>query len=141
MRKRNVWLAIFHAFISVGALGGGLAAIINPQAPLGMQADALKNFPFPDFFIPGLILFAIIGLGNLAPAILYLRGNAWADHGSGILGAALMVFITVQCFMLQAIVFLHVLYFSFGTFLAVRALVQIWRQQKFPFSILRLGRR
>lgn len=133
MKHKKRLLGLFHAFIALGAIVGGLAAIIHPQAPLGMRVEELQDFPFPDFFIPGLILFGVIGLGNLAGAVVVARQGAWADQVSGGLGAALMVFIAVQCFMLGAIVFLHVLYFAFGTFLALRALLSVWRQKSFPF--------
>ena len=38
-------LFILHAFVGIGALAGGLAAITNPEEPLGVTVDALKNSP------------------------------------------------------------------------------------------------
>ena len=59
------FLFFSHVFVGIGAIGGGLAAILNPQEPLGVSAELLKNSPFPNYLIPGVILFTIIGLGNI----------------------------------------------------------------------------
>jgi hypothetical protein len=44
---RTVYRLLFalHAFVGIGAVVGGLAAIINPQAPLGMPVEQLINSP------------------------------------------------------------------------------------------------
>ena len=64
MKKIYRLLFALHAFVGVGAVFGGLAAITNPKSPLGIPIEILKNSPFNDFLIPGIILFTLIGLGN-----------------------------------------------------------------------------
>lgn len=68
MKKVYRMLFVLHAIVGLGAIGGGLFAILNPQCPAGMSVDALKNFPFSNFLIPGIILFTVIGLGNVFSA-------------------------------------------------------------------------
>ena len=36
-------LLVLHGFVGIGALAGGLAAITNPNEPLGVTVEALKN--------------------------------------------------------------------------------------------------
>jgi len=65
----------FYSFVcGPGALAGGAAAIIDPYNPFGVNADALlRHSPFTDFLIPGLLLFGVIGLGNLFAALAFFR--------------------------------------------------------------------
>lgn len=60
MRTVYRMLFVLHGFVGIGALAGGLATIINPNEPLGVTVDALKNSPFNNFLIPGIILFTVI---------------------------------------------------------------------------------
>ena len=71
MKKVYRLLFILHLFVGIGAMFGGLAAITNPQAPLGISVEALKNSPFNNYLIPGIVLFTIIGLGNVISALMF----------------------------------------------------------------------
>ena len=52
---------------------GGLSAVTNPVAPLGISTEALAYGPFADFLIPGLVLLIVLGLGNIGTGILTIR--------------------------------------------------------------------
>lgn len=74
---KNVYrvLASLNIFVGVCAIFGGMAAILFPEEPLGVTVDILENSPFENFLIPGIILFAVIGIGNILSAFLLLRFN------------------------------------------------------------------
>jgi len=114
MKKVYRSLFALHVFVGLGALFGGLAAIINPWNPLGMPVEALKYSPFSNFLIPGIILFVVIGLGNIVSAYVFRFKSSFQGHISGVFGWALVIWIVVQCIMLHAVAFLHVLYFIIG---------------------------
>ncbi len=103
-----------HIFVGIGAISGGLAAILDPLQPLGVPSKVLQYSPFSSFLIPGLILFGVIGLGNMIAALLHLRRSHYSKQISFLIGIALVVWITVQCLMLQTIHFLHLLFFGIG---------------------------
>jgi|GEM_PF-3863870 len=42
MKIVNSLLFALHAFVGLGAIGGGMMAILNSQGPGGMPIDALK---------------------------------------------------------------------------------------------------
>ena len=65
MKKLLIFL---HAFVGIGALFGGGGAVLNPNNPMGISVDVLKNSPFSNFLIPGIILLVVIGFGNLFAA-------------------------------------------------------------------------
>ena len=125
-----------HIFVGVGALAGGLVAIINPQKPLGMSTEYLKNSPFNSYFIPGIILFVIIGLGNSISAFVMRFRNKYQGYISSIFSWALVIWIVVQCIMLRTIGFLHVLYFFIGIVEAALSMIILFRQQLFPSNIV-----
>lgn len=129
-------LFILHAFVGVGALGGGLMAILNPQGPEGMPADALKNSPFTNFLIPGIILFTVIGIGNLFSAAIVYYKPKFHGYISSIFGWALVIWIIVQCIMLRAVVSLHVIFFIIGLVQAALAMTILFKQRLFPTNII-----
>lgn len=129
-------LLILHWFVGTGALVGGLAAIINPQQPLGMPLEPLKKSPFSNYLIPGIILFYIIGLGNIFSALMFRFKSGFQGYISSVFGWALVIWIVVQCIMLKAIAFLHVLFFCIGLVEASLAITILFEQRLFPINIL-----
>jgi hypothetical protein len=84
-------------FLSVGALGGGAALMLGPRGEiLPLPLSALAGSPFHSYFVPGLILFVVLGLTPLAAA-----GLAWLRHplaplAASVVGVALLTWIAVQ---------------------------------------------
>jgi hypothetical protein len=129
-------LFALHAFVGIGAIGGGLMAILNPQGPGGMPTDALKNSPFSDFLIPGIILFAVIGVGNVISALIIRFKLRYHGYVSSVFSWALVIWIIVQCLMLNTIVYLHVIFFIIGMVEAVLAMVILFKQRMFPANLI-----
>ncbi len=70
-------LGILQLFISLGAIPAGISFLLDPSGKgLGMATDLLKNSPFINFFIPGLYLLSINGIGNLIGAIFLLENRS-----------------------------------------------------------------
>ena len=135
-RIRKISL-IIHILVGVGALFGGLLAMLYPESPMGIDSDSLPNMPFASFFIPGLILFVVMGLGNLTGAVLQWKRSALAAYATGIVGGALVIWIMVQCYMLSTIVALHMIFFLIGAVQCLLALLQLYDQNMFPLRFLR----
>ena len=135
---KTVYRLLFglHVFVGIGAVFGGLAAIIDPEAPLGITVDALKNSPFANFLIPGIILFYVIGLGNIVSAVTLWLKSRFQGYISSVFGWALVIWIVVQCIMLESIVFLHVLYFIIGMGVAALSAVILFEQRLFPMNFI-----
>ena len=66
---------------------------------VGLPLDWLDGTPFDDYFIPGLILFTVLGLFPLAVAWALWRRHRWARGGSLLVGLALVVWILVEILM------------------------------------------
>lgn len=111
MKKLLIFL---HVFVGIGALFGGGGAILNPVNPMGITIDVLKNSPFNSFLIPGIILFVVIGLGNLFAAAVLYKNYDCSLYISHFMGIVLTGWIVVQCVMMRAINLLHIIYFIIG---------------------------
>jgi hypothetical protein len=98
-------------FLAVNALYGGYSLIADPSGgSLGMPVSLLSGSPFVDYFIPGLILFGVLGVFPLLvlvalwfkPSWLLMSrleriiGEHWAWAAAFIAGSALTVWIIVQ---------------------------------------------
>lgn len=136
MKVVNWVLFVLHVIVGVGAMAGGWAAISNPQAPLGVDIVILKNSPFSDFLIPGIILFGVIGLGNIFSAITMYLKSRFQGYISSVFSWALVIWIIVQCIMINSVVFLHVLFFAIGLVQATLAMIILFRQELFPSAII-----
>jgi len=136
MKIVNRLLFALHAFVGLGAIGGGMMAILNSQGPGGMPIDALKNSPFSNFLIPGIILFTVIGLGNVFSAVSILFKSKYQGYISSVFSWALVIWIVVQCIMLNEVVFLHILFFVIGLMEAVLSMVILFEQHLFPANIV-----
>ena len=85
-----------HTFVGIGALFGGVAALLNPYEPLGMPVEALEYSPFDNYLIPGIILLTIVGLGSIISALMLYSGSRFRGCVSAIFSWALVIWIVVQ---------------------------------------------
>lgn len=137
MKTVNRILFILHLFIGIGAAAGGFAAISEPYSPMGAPLEMLEHSPFDSFFIPGLILFGFIGLGNIACAVVTRVGEKYRGLFSGFMGSGLVVWIVVQCIMLRGVGALHVIFFILGGVQSVLALFLLYKEDMFPMNIVK----
>lgn len=79
-RPWSVWAIVgLLVFTGLGALMPGWAMVTDPSGQsLGMSVEWLRNPLFPDFLVPGLFLAAVIGIGGLIVAMLFLLQWDWA---------------------------------------------------------------
>jgi hypothetical protein len=111
MKKLLIFL---HIFVGIGALFGGGGAILNPVNPMGISIDVLQNSPFNSFLVPGLILFVVIGLGNIFAGVILYKDYNYSLYISHFMGLVLAGWIVVQCVMMRIINPLHIIYFIIG---------------------------
>ena len=130
-------LLVLHLFMGISAAGGGIGALMDPSgAAMGISTDVLKRGPFEDFLIPGLFLLLVNGIGNLAAAAAAWRRYRLQAYPSGSLGGIMMAWIVIQVYMMQAVNFLHVIYFFFGFAAALLGFLLAMKQRLFPLNLL-----
>lgn len=83
-----------------GLWGGGVLVWDPTGTLLQMPLSLLDGAPFADYFVPGLILLTLLGVGPLIVGIGVWRGRPWAWYGAVAVGGALVVWIGVEVWMI-----------------------------------------
>ena len=84
-------------FLGLGAIGGGIALMMGPcREILPLPVSALRGSPFADYFVPGLVLFGVLGIGSFAAAILACRRHRLAPVSAFVVGCALLIWLAVE---------------------------------------------
>lgn len=108
-------LVALQVFVALGALPVGWDMIRHPASPeAGLPVSLLEHSPFADFFVPGLVLFTVNGLGNLLGAALGATGSPRAGWVGAALGAFLMAWIALQVLWIGPISALQPALFAVG---------------------------
>jgi uncharacterized membrane protein len=63
---------------------------------LPIPVSALSGSPFADYFVPGAILFTILGIGPLGAAVLAWRRHPVAPLLTFAVGGALLIWLAVE---------------------------------------------
>lgn len=143
-RPLVVWLLIVLQFLlGFGAfVSGGMLVAVPDGSLMQMPLSMLQYSPFSNFLIPGIILLLLLGLYPLAIAYALWRQPAWrlpellnpfkrlhwSWAASLSAGVIVLIWITMQVFLLRSVAFLHVLYFIWGWALIVLSLTPGVRQ-------------
>lgn len=118
-----------HFVLGAGALLGGGGLVLDPGGQLlGMPPDLMRVPVFPNFLVPGLILFFVLGVGPLGvlfslvgkkrwrfgEALNVFKTLHWSWTFSLYTGFALIIWITVQMYVLHVASVVHVGYIFLG---------------------------
>ena len=83
--------------LGVGAMGGGIALMAGPHGEiLPLPVSALAGSFFEDYFVPGAILFSILGLGPLGAAAAAWRRWPVARYLALAVGGALLIWLVSE---------------------------------------------
>ena len=117
VRRLVLWLCVLSG---VSAVAGGIGLLTSP-------ADAPRQVrPAESYLAPGLILFLVVGLGNLVAAALEARRIERSELAVSFAGAAVTGWIFIHLLMVRSLSWLQFVYFLTG--LATLAAARwLWR--------------
>jgi hypothetical protein len=103
-------LSVLILFLGIAALISGPMLFLSPDGSfMQMSTDVLKGSPFPDYLIPGIILF--LGLLKTGWRGLYTLNpftrRQWAWTGSIAVGVILLIWIITETVLLGYVSFLQ----------------------------------
>lgn len=118
---------LFLGLLGLGALGGAAFLVTSPDGS-AMQWDVsmLAGSPFTDFFIPGLILGGLFGIGSFVIAAMGLRHVRIAPFLAFAMGCGQMIWIVVELAIIGEFSFLHPTFFGAGLVIAAAAVPWGW---------------
>jgi hypothetical protein len=106
---------VLQTAVALSALPSGALMMIFPDGKaFRMPLSMLKGSPFSNFFLPGLILFTVIGLGHAAAAVMSFRRRLRHGPAGAVMGIGLIIWIFIQVSMIGGGHWLQYLYFSLG---------------------------
>ena len=120
-RSTRITAVIILFFNAVSAMFGGSGLMLDPTgAAMQMPIEFLKDSPFENFLIPGIILFSVNGLFNLFVGILGLRKKKLFPVLTILCGLFLIGWLSIQIMIIKDFYApLHVPYYSVGILLII----------------------
>lgn len=137
-------LIFLQVFLGLGAVFGGGAFIIDPSGELiRMPITLLEPSPFTNYLIPGVILFVILGIlplviayglvtrkdCKIAALLNIFQHMHWAWTFSLYMGFTLIIWISVQMYLINLVETVHLVYIGLG--LLIQAVSLLPSVQKF----------
>jgi hypothetical protein len=106
---------VVHAFNASSALaGGGALALWTDGSAIRAPLSLLEGTPFSTFLVPGLLLFAAVGVTNLIAAMLTLNREEGAEIPSFLAGLATVGWIIGELLVLEQFSWFQVIYLFTG---------------------------
>ena len=136
--RRRVTAVIILFIVSLNALAAGYSFIIEPSgAGIGISLDYLRqSAPFRDYFIPGLILFSLIGIGGMFIAIMTMVHQSKYPTMLLLYGCLLIGWIAIQLLLVKSFHVLHLIIAVAGIILVAIG----WTLKKAPTPRFRVFR-
>ncbi len=127
----RIALGLLQVFIALGAMAGGFVLLRDPSGSgMGLPVEMLEGSVFPDFYVPGLFLFTVNGLGSMLGAFLSFTKNGYAGPAAIALGLILVAWIVIQVSIIREMHWLHALYCALGLVELVLGWVVVRRMRK-----------
>jgi uncharacterized membrane protein len=109
-------------FIALTSTLSGLLMISKPDGSiLQLNTELLRDTPFHNFLLPGILLTVIVGGINMMAVFFNIQRNPnrynWAIAG----GCMICGWILIQMLMINAVHWLHLLYFFIGLLVILMA--------------------
>lgn len=113
-------LLLLNSFVTLTALPAGMLLMLEPDGnSLGLSLSILLNTPFPDFFIPGLVLALIVGGCSLVSLFLIMSHSAASYKLAMASGIVLTIWIVTELILIPYYHWLQGLYLAIGILIAL----------------------
>ena len=134
---RNILIGLL-AFLGIGAMFGGGALIISPSGELlGMPLSMIKDSPFPNFLIPAMFLFVVLGLApciltvalvkkpesEIAQRLNLFKDLHWSWSFSVYIGLILIIWLQLEMTFIHSVHWSHTFYMFFALAILIVAIL------------------
>ncbi len=116
MKNIAIALGIIQCFVAFWAIPAGILLILQPDGSgIGLPLEIVKEAPFSDFLIPGIILLIVNGFFNVVGALFSFKLKQYAGKIGEGLGVFLLLWILVQVYYTKGFInFLQPLFLAIG---------------------------
>jgi hypothetical protein len=108
-------LGVLQIFIGITAVFGGFGLVSDPSGnKMHVPLELLKNSPFINYLIPGLVLLIVNGVGNLVAGIVTFFRKRYTGDLAIFFGVFLTLYIGIEVWFIGLLNFSQPLYFLLG---------------------------
>jgi hypothetical protein len=109
-------VSIFMLFFTgITASISGFMLMYDPSGkPLRMSVSLLAGSPFSSFFVPGIILFLVIGFSSIIIAFFVMNDHGYSTRLILFQGVVVIGWIVVQLILIRYFHYLQLLYLMIG---------------------------
>jgi len=108
-------LGVLQIFIGITAVLGGFGLVSDPSGTkMHVPLELLKNSPFNNYLIPGLVLLIVNGVGNVLAGIVTFFRTRYTGYPAIFFGVFLTVYIAIEVWFIGMLNFSQPLYFILG---------------------------
>jgi hypothetical protein len=116
----KIFLTMLTAFVTLTAVAGGMLLIMDQEGTsLHLATSMLRNTPFDDYLMPGILLIALVGGVNGVALVSQLMKNnltyRWTIAGA----VVLIVWTIIQMLMFSGASWLQILFLFIGVFMVL----------------------
>ena len=108
-------LGILQIVVGITAVLGGFGLVSDPSGTkMNIPLEALKNSPFPNYLIPGLVLLLVIGVGHVFAGLATFLRHRYTGKLAVFFGAFLALYLIIEVWFIGLVNFSQPLYFVLG---------------------------
>jgi len=108
-------LGVLQIFIGITAVLGGLGLVSDPSGTkVAVSLELLKNSPFTNYLIPGLVLLIVNGVGNVLAGIVTFLRSRYTGNLAAFFGVFLTLYMAIEVWFIGLLNFSQPLYFILG---------------------------
>jgi hypothetical protein len=108
-------LGILQIFVGITAVLGGFGLVSDPSgSKMNVPLELLRNSPFTNYLIPGMVLLIVIGVGHVFAGIVTFLRHRYAGNISVFFGAFLALYLIIEVWLIGLVNFSQPLYFVLG---------------------------
>jgi hypothetical protein len=108
-------LVVLQIFVGITAVLGGIGLVSDPSgAKMNVPLELLKNSPFANYLIPGLVLLLVIGVGHVVVGIITFLRHRYSGNMAILFGAFLALYMITEVWFIGLVNISQPLYFVLG---------------------------
>ena len=108
-------LGILQIFVGITAVLGGFGLVSDPSgSKMNVPLELLKNSPFTNYLIPGMVLLIVIGVGHVVGGIITFLRHRYTGNLAVFLGAFVALYMITEVWFIGLVNVSQPLYFVLG---------------------------
>jgi hypothetical protein len=108
-------LVVLQIFVGITAVLGGIGLVSDPSGTkMNVPLELLKNSPFTNYLIPGLVLLLVIGVGHVIGGIITFLRHRYSGNMAMLFGAFLALYMITEVWFIGLVNVSQPLYFVLG---------------------------